>query len=125
MGAVVRGADRNGDMTDASPVTRRDFLQAAGLGSAGLFLADDSGVAAALARVAADGTVQSQQFAVAFNAGAITSLKRVGDAFDTDYIASGRRLGDAIVRYRQGPGEWQTLDTATLTQRQVSTAGEG
>jgi hypothetical protein len=39
----------------------------------------------------------------------LTSLKRVHDAYDTDYIAGGRALGNVLVRYKL-PAEtsWQT-----------------
>lgn len=43
------------------------------------------------------------QFAVRFGEAGITSLKRVNDAFDTDYIQEGETLGHVRVRYRM-PG---------------------
>jgi hypothetical protein len=52
-------------------------------------------------------------FQVQFNTGAITSLKRGGDNIDLDYIG-GRRLGDFVIRYRVGAGDWQSVQTATL-----------
>ena len=86
------------------PVTRRSFLQVAG-----------STLALRAIDVPAFAIVEgaASQFAVKVDAGAIVSLKRVGDAFDTDYVQAGRRLGDVIVKYRRGAGAWETLETAT------------
>ena len=41
--------------------------------------------------------------------GGITSLKRVADQYDTDYILADAALGEVIVRYRLGQGAWQEL----------------
>lgn len=75
-------------------VSRRDFLQVAG-----------SSVALAAVqphlRIGSASTPPSQ-FALELDAGAIVSLKRVGDAFDTEYVQSDRRLGDVVVKYRRG-----------------------
>src|SRR6185295_7516568 len=57
-------------------------------------------------------------FQVKVEAGAIVSLRRSDDSFPTDYIQSGRRLGDVFLRYRGKDGAWQSADTALL-------AGEG
>jgi len=45
----------------------------------------------------------------------ITSLKRSRDSFDTEYIAGGKKLGDATIRYRQTGANWLTAETATLS----------
>jgi hypothetical protein len=67
----------------------------------------------------------ASQVAVRFEDGAIVSLKRADDAFDTDYVQSERRLGDAIVRYRRD-GDWEQLDTAEWTgERTVSPSDNG
>src|SRR5687768_6486488 len=100
------------------PLNRRQFLQAAGVAGAELALVGPLAAAEAPSahRLASD-------FAVRFENGAIVSLKRVADAFDTDYVQSGRRLGDVIVRYRHGTAEWQSLETATWTGPRPTTAG--
>ncbi len=54
-------------------------------------------------------------FEVKVEAGAIVSLKRTHDRFDTEYIMPGRRLGDACIQFRQPGGPWQSVNTATLT----------
>lgn len=57
--------------------------------------------------------LQNQQFKIAFSPAGVSSLKRVDDAFDTDYILAGRSLGDVLVRYR-APGEaWKEVSSAT------------
>jgi len=102
--------------SDEGSVTRRGFLQAAGS-------------ALALGGVdirALEITERSaSEFTVKMDAGAIVSLKRAGDAFDTDYIQAGRRLGDAILKYRRDTSAWQTLDTSAFTNRIVSPSNDG
>jgi hypothetical protein len=51
-------------------------------------------------------------FRVEFDEGAITSLEQQAGAYGTNYVREGRRLGDVIVRYRQGEGDWTTFSTA-------------
>jgi hypothetical protein len=97
--------------SDEGSVTRRGFLQAAG-----------SALALGALEIAKPA---ASQFIVKMDAGAIVSLKRAGDAFDTDYIQAGRRLGDAIVKYRRGSGAWETLDTSAFTNLFVSPANDG
>lgn len=56
-------------------------------------------------------------FNLKFEKGAIVSLKRTADAFDTDYILEGQRLGDVIIRYRP-PGEnWSVLSTKQIAEK--------
>lgn len=53
-------------------------------------------------------------FAVQLNSGALTALQRTGDSFPTDYIAGGRRLGDANIKYRQASdANWHVFQTAS------------
>ena len=62
-------------------------------------------------------------FEVKFDDGAIVSLKRTADAVDTEYIQAGRRLGDAIVKYRRGASAaWETIETETFAGRTVKAA---
>ena len=108
------------------PLSRRDFLHAAALAGAGVALDRSAGAQMSdAAAVPATGHPSSSQFAVRFDDGAIVSLKRADDAFDTDYVQTDRRLGDAIVRYRRD-GAWQTLDTTEWTgERTVSPSDNG
>ena len=55
-----------------------------------------------------------KQFDIKFEKGAIASLRRANDRVDTDYVQSGRRLGNILVRYRGKDGAWQSADTEQL-----------
>jgi len=57
----------------------------------------------------------SPDFGIKSSNATITSLKRTGDAFDTEFIAGGRRLGDANLKYRQTGTNWVTARTVNLT----------
>jgi hypothetical protein len=109
------------------PLSRRDFLHAAALAGAGVALDRPAAAQTPVdAAIPATEAPRSSQFAVQFEDGAIVSLKRVDDAFDTDYVQTDRRLGDAIVRYRHGNSGWQTLDTAEWAgERAVSASDDG
>lgn len=100
----------------APPVSRRGFLQTAGAVGAQMVLGDS-----ALARVLSEseggevgrplGGPADSQFAVKFDRGTIVSLRRAGDAFDTDYVRPGGRLGDVTIRFRQPGGEWRSFES--------------
>lgn len=51
------------------------------------------------------------EFALKFDDHGITSLKRVGDKYDTDYIAQDATLGHVIIRYKMGENEWREFST--------------
>ncbi len=54
------------------------------------------------------------QFRIADSAAGLTSLKRVGDLYDTDYLAPGKTLGDVLIRYRAvGDPAWKQALSAT------------
>src|SRR5689334_22186801 len=60
------------------------------------------------------------QFGVQLDRSGITSLKFVGDKFDTDYISGDATLGHVRVRYKMGENEWRefsTEDSANKYQR--------
>jgi hypothetical protein len=54
------------------------------------------------------------EFAVVLRSGALESLRRADDRFETEYIQEGRRLGDAFIRFRSHGGDWQSILTAEL-----------
>src|ERR1700684_3571833 len=62
--------------------------------------------------------IENDQFKIGFSPAVLTSLKRVQDVFDTDYVLGGRNLGDVLVRYR-APGEaWKEISSGTsVSQR--------
>ena len=51
------------------------------------------------------------QFRVQFGNSGVTSLKFVGDKFDTDYIADESTLGQVRVRYKMGENDWNNFST--------------
>jgi hypothetical protein len=54
------------------------------------------------------------QFKIKFEAGEIVGLKSAQDRNETEFIAQGRKLGGAFIKYRRDQGDWQSVDTATL-----------
>jgi hypothetical protein len=53
-------------------------------------------------------TISNDQFKISYSSAGLTSLKRVQDVYDTDYIAPGRTLGDVLFRYRTaGEQAWK------------------
>lgn len=59
----------------------------------------------------------NSEFDIKLDAGAIVGLRRVGDAFDTEYILPGKRLGDVFLRYRKAGEEgWREVSTAKLAE---------
>jgi hypothetical protein len=65
------------------------------------------------------------QFNLKLDAGAIVSLRRAQDQVDTEYIQTGRRLGDVWLRYRGKDGAWVSADTAQLAQSGAGTFAPG
>ncbi len=66
--------------------------------------------------------LSSGEFRVAYSPTGLTSLKRVQDAFDTDYVLPGKSLGDIVLRYRvRGAADWQRVSDAAV----VSSASTG
>ncbi|RYX82675.1 hypothetical protein EON83_18425 [bacterium] len=61
-------------------------------------------------------SVSNSPFDVTFDQGGMGSLRCVKDKFDTNYVASGRRVGDVLLRYRGRDGSWQSLDTQALAK---------
>jgi hypothetical protein len=60
-------------------------------------------------------SLHSTAFRLDYSSSGVTSLKRVHDKYDTDYIARGRTLGDLILRYRSaGEKEWKKASAALL-----------
>lgn len=111
-------AIRNGP---SRPLSRRDFLQTAGLAGAGVAFAFPDAPRGLSRRTPSPQSVQQSDFAIRFEDGAIASLKYAADTIDTEYVAPGARLGDVVLRYRSGDGgSWQGLATgAASSQRRI------
>lgn len=56
-------------------------------------------------------TAPATEFGLKFDDHGITSLKRVGDKYDTDYIADWATLGHVTIRYKMGENEWREFST--------------
>ena len=71
-------------------------------------------------------TTGKSPFQLQFNRTGISSLKRLNDAYDTDYIAKGRALGGIAVKYRMEKGSWQSSASSGMADRRdVETYQEG
>ncbi len=63
-----------------------------------------------LSRPAVAQQLSSPSFQLEYDANGIRSLKRTGDAYDTDYIAANGALGRLLIRYRTTRlGDWREL----------------
>lgn len=63
--------------------------------------------------------LSNSEFRLTSSSAGISSLKRVHDVFDTDYILAGRTLGDILVRYH-APGEaWKEASSASSASLNV------
>ena len=121
-----RGPPASHTRKPRTAMKRRDFLKFAGAAGVSLSLDTPTGVAALEAGEAAatDGPLDSL-FVVRMEGGGVASLKRRSNAFDTDYIQSGRRLGEVVLRFRENEGEWQTVDTRESTDAVVESSPGG
>jgi len=75
-----------------------------------------------------DASTVLSTFDVKLKQGAVVSLRRRNDKFDTPYIMEGRRLGDLLIAYRTGDGDWTPIDTADLLHKNATkytTSDEG
>lgn len=98
---------------------RQEFLELMGMGAV-----------ATTVRPHSEGEKQAFQpfgksdMLIEFDRGAIVSLKKRNDQFDTDYILDNQRFGDILVRYRQNKGKWLELSTAEKAESgQLSVQG--
>jgi hypothetical protein len=57
----------------------------------------------------ADSRGSQTRFVLKWNDGGITSLKLLDDIFDTDYIWPGETMGEVVVRYWLGEGDWREV----------------
>ena len=66
-------------------------------------------------------------FRVQFGKGGISSLRYVGDRYDTEYIAPDRVFGHVMIRYQMGDNPWRnfsTLDPDNKSRQRVSDPGD-
>jgi hypothetical protein len=67
--------------------------------------------------LAAEAPAVAPQFDVQFDRAGVTSLKFVGDKFDTDYIADESTLGHVRIRYKMGENDWREFSTTDAGNR--------
>ncbi len=101
---------------------RREFLLgaatlAANASFSSLALAADSAETAASAKTAH----AASPFLLEFDGGVLTSLRFAGDAFPTNYVATGQKLGHIEIAWRRPNGPWQKFHSAEATASQDST----
>lgn len=91
------------------PANRREFL----LGAATL-AAGASHPLGALATARESGVVldSSSPFVLEFDGHAVTNLRFAGDAFPTNYVATGQKLGHIELVWRRKSGPWQKFHSA-------------
>ena len=80
-------------------------------------LASAPGVAAGLADMH---NITGPEFTLVFHEGALTGLRRVNDAFDTEYLLAGARFGDLTLGYRRAgdAGDWVRVNTAEFIRQE-------
>ncbi|MCD9021124.1 DUF5695 domain-containing protein [Cohnella silvisoli] len=61
--------------------------------------------------------IAKSNFDIRLKDGAVTSLKFLRDAFDTQYILRDKRFGDVFVAYRKPNEDWTSLSTLALAQK--------
>jgi hypothetical protein len=104
------------------PANRREFL----LGAA-TFAANASFSSLAVAADGAETAASSKTanaaspFLLQFDGGALTSLRFAGDAFPTNYVATGQKLGHIEIAWRRPNGPWQRFYSEEATASQDST----
>ena len=85
---------------------------------------EQDAASAAESDAGASRSLATAQFVVESDAGLLTSLRRVGDAVDTQYIAPGAQLGGVTLAYRSaGETEWRRASTSsTASTRRCTTS---
>ncbi len=82
------------------------------------FLLSLAVLAAAPGAALADGTIKDNDFTFNYTARGITSLRRVNDAFETEYLAPNGVLGNVAIQYKAaGDANWTMA-------REIAQAGE-
>jgi hypothetical protein len=105
----------------AVAANRREFLLGAATFAANtslspLALAADSLQTADSAKTANP----ASPFLLEFDGGALTSLRFAGDAFPTNYVATGQKLGHIEIAWRRPNSPWQKFHSAEATASQSS-----
>jgi Family of unknown function (DUF5695) len=100
-------------------VNRREFLLGAATMAASVSPLLTSGDASAQA--SAQPAVTQSAFLLEFDGTALTSLRFAEDAFPTNYIATGHKLGPVEIAWRRPSGPWQKFHSAEATPDSAGT----
>ncbi|HKR86364.1 MAG TPA: hypothetical protein VJS37_19545, partial [Terriglobales bacterium] len=68
--------------------------------------------------------LENDRFQLRFSDFGLSSLKHTHDVYDTDYVLSGRAVGDVLVRYKTAGPAWKQVDTATAGAEEPSGHGK-
>ena len=100
---------------------RREFLLGAATVAATSSLPSFARAASLLpADAAANAPHLASPFLLEFDGPALTSLKFAGDAFPTNYVATGQKLGHIEITWRRPNGPWQSFHSADATAQPSS-----
>src|SRR6185312_13343737 len=99
---LLRSAQHNIPVRKQTPANRTAILAITAL--------------AALPALAISQTLTNNAFNIRYGAGGITSLKRVNDKYDTEYLSPGGLLGNVVIQYRTA------TNSAWTTAREVGAA---
>ncbi|MEO6805758.1 MAG: DUF5695 domain-containing protein [Edaphobacter sp.] len=97
---------------------RREFLVGAATVAASTSFSSLA-LAADLAKTT-DPAQGASPFLLEFDGGALTSLRFAGDAFPTNYVGTGQKLGHVEVVWRRPNGPWEKFDSAEATAAEGS-----
>jgi len=111
------------DRSGSNTISRRRFLRKLSLGGAGIALTYNAGLKSAAAQSNTVKTIPATSpespFKITFGDGAISSLRKTNDRFDTDYIAEGHALGHVEITFRRPGKGWNSVKTAALDIEQA------
>jgi hypothetical protein len=101
---------------------RREFLLRAATFAASTSLPSFAPAAdSAETKASAQTLNAASPFLLEFDGGALTSLRFAGDAFPTNYVATGQKLGHIEIAWRRPNGPWQKFRSAEATVSRDST----
>jgi len=95
---------------------RREFLLGAATFTAGMSLSSLASATDQGKTVNVSGSPNAASpFLLEFEGTALTSLRFAGDAFPTNYVAAGQKLGHVELAWRRANGVWQRFSSADTT----------
>ncbi len=120
-GGILNGLERQGELVaawseDGRTLCRKRVLRPSARLRRGSWLLLAAALSAgAFPAKAASAEAEAAQFKIQMADGALCSLQSSRDPFHTEYIQPGARLGDVVIQFRLPGGDWQSVQTASLT----------